>query len=238
MPGIVCLRQYEKMQMVSGSQGPADRPSLSDSLSETNIRRLYQSGDVAHDFDHVLRVTQMGFRIAQSESADCEVVRAAALLHDLPIHCEGRTTHHVAAAEFAARYLSAAGMDAPRVENVVHCIRAHRYRDRSVQPQTLEAQCLYDADKLDSIGAIGVARAFAHAGSYGNRLWSQPSTGVPPQSAQPDPPEYTPVHEFVYKLRQVLATLYTPTARKIGEQRHYFMDRYFKQLDAEMTGRS
>lgn len=224
--------------MVPASQGSPGRSSFTHSLSESRVRQLYLSGDVAHDFDHVLRVTQMGLRIAQAECADSEVVRAAALLHDLPVSGEVRATHHFAAADFAADYLSAAGMDAPRVENVVHCIRAHRYRDRSVLPQTLEAQCLYDADKLDSIGAIGVARAFAHAGCYGNRLWSQPADGVPPQSAQPAQPEYTPVHEFVYKLRQVLATLYTPTARKIGEQRHDFMARYFKQLDAEMTGRS
>ena len=222
--------------MVSALEGSPDRSSVSDSLSEPNIRQLYLSGDVAHDFDHVLRVTQLGLRIALAESADGEVVRAAALLHDLPVSGKGRTTHHIAAADFAAEYLSAAGMDAPRIENVVHCIQAHRYRDRSVQPHTLEAKCLYDADKLDSIGAIGVARAFAHAGSYGNRLWSQPASGVPPQTAQPAPPEYTPVHEFVYKLRQVLATLYTPTARKVGKQRHDFMVRYFEQLDAEMTG--
>ena len=224
--------------MVATTESPPCQSSFSDRLSESKIRQLYESGDAAHDFDHVRRVTQLGIRIAHAEGADSEIVRAAALLHDLPVSGKGRSTHHFAAAEFAAEYLSAAGMDAPRIENVVHCIQAHRYRDRSVQPHTLEAKCLYDADKLDSIGAIGVARAFAHAGNYANRLWSQPATGVPPQTSQPAPPEYTPVHEFVYKLRQVLATLYTPTARKIGAQRHDFMVRYFEQLDAEMTGRS
>lgn len=224
--------------MVSVSKNTTVRSSVLDSLSESSIRQLYLSADVAHDFDHVLRVTQLGLRIAEAENADGEVVRAAALLHDLPVSGKGRTTHHFAAAEFAAEYLAAAGMDAPRIKNVVHCIRAHRYRDRSVQTHTLEAQCLYDADKLDSIGAIGVARAFAHAGNYQNRLWSRPATAVPPRTDQPAPPDYTPVHEFVYKLRQVLATLHTPTARKIGELRHDFMVRYFEQLDAEMTGRS
>ncbi len=222
--------------MPSAPESSPVRSSVNDCLSESKIRQLYLAGDVAHDIDHVLRVTQLGLRIAHAENADPEVVRAAALLHDLPVSGRGRTTHHFAAAEFAAEYLSAAGMDASRIENVVHCIRAHRYRDRSVQPHTLESKCLYDADKLDSIGAIGVARAFAHAGNYTNRLWTQPATDVPPQTAQPEPPEYTPVHEFVYKLRQVLTTLYTPTARKIGERRHEFMVRYFEQLDAEMTG--
>ena len=223
--------------MVPTTEGSSRQSSVSECLSESRIRQLYLSGDPSHDLDHVLRVTRLGLRIAQAEGADTEVVRAAALLHDLPVSGQGRKTHHFAAADFAAEYLSAAGMAVPRTENVVHCIRAHRYRDPSVQPQSVEAKCLYDADKLDSIGAIGVARAFAHAGNYSSRLWSQPAAEAPPDNAQPSGPEYTPVHEFIYKLRRILATLYTPTARQIGAQRHEFMVRFFEQLDAEMTDR-
>ena len=222
--------------MVAAMRDSPCQASVSENLSEAEVRCLYSSGDAAHDFDHVMRVTRLGIRIAQAEGADEEIVRAAALLHDLPIAGSGRTNHHLAAADFAAEYLRAAGMDAPRIENVVHCIQAHRYRDHAVQPQTLEAKCLYDADKLDSIGAIGVARAFAHAGNHGSRLWNQPATEAPPDHAQPDGPEYTPVHEYVYKLRRILATLYTPSAREIGKQRHNFMTRFYEQLDAEMTG--
>ena len=217
----------------NGAPGPTTESAL---LNETEIRQFYTAGDAAHDFDHVLRVTLMGIRIAQAEGADVEIVRAAALLHDLPVAGSGRSDHHVAAADYAADYLRAAGMEAPRIEQVVHCIQAHRYRDRSVQPQTLEAKCLYDADKLDSIGAIGVARAFAHAGSHNCRLWNQPVIEAPPDHAQPSGPEYTPVHEYVYKLRHILSTLYTTTARKIGAQRHEFMTRFYEQLDSEIGG--
>ena len=212
------------------------RVSVSDNLSEAKVRQLYSSGDAAHDFDHVLRVTNLGIRIARAEGANEEIVRAAALLHDLPVSGSGRSVHHLTAADIAAEILRAAGLDTCSIENVVHCIQAHRYRDRSIQPQTLEAKCLYDADKLDSIGAIGVARAFAHAGRYGSRLWNQPVTEAPPDHAQPDGPEYTPVHEYVYKLSRILPTLYTPSALEIGKQRHSFMSRYFEQLDAEMKG--
>lgn len=222
--------------MVATMRDSPCQASVSEKLSESKVRRLYSSGDAAHDFDHVLRVTKLGIRIAQAEGADEEIVRAAALLHDLPISGSGRTNHHFAAADFAADHLRVAGMGARRIEKVVHCIQAHRYRDHSVQPQTLEAKCLYDADKLDSIGAIGVARAFAHAGNHSSRLWNQPVAEAPPYHAQPDGPEYTPVHEYVYKLRRILATLYTPSAREIGKQRHNFMTRFYEQLDAEMTG--
>ena len=177
------------------------------------------------------------------KGADVEVVRMAALLHDVPVDeavhkvatdGNARRTHHLAAADFARQLLHARGMASERVANVAHCIEAHRFRDQSIQPTTLEAQCLYDADKLDSIGAIGVARAFAYAGHNGNRLWTEPWTGVPQRTTKPTGADYTPVHEFVYKLQQLLATLHTTTAQRIGAERHAFMITFFSQLDAEM----
>ena len=205
-------------------------------LDESHIRNLYVAGDAAHDFDHILRVTRLGERIAAAEGADVTVVRAAALLHDVPVPGATRKAHHLAAADFAAAYLTSQGMPASQVENVLHCIRSHRFRDQSIQPETLEAKCLYDADKLDSIGAIGVARAFSHSGSHNTRLWHQPVHAAPPDDAKPTGVDYTPVHEFVYKLQRLLATLYTPTARAIGQQRHDFMRDFYAQLDAEMLG--
>ncbi len=207
-------------------------------LSEAEARQLYAESDVAHDFDHILRVTRLGEQIAQAEQADMVVVRVAALLHDVPVHeatnaDDMRCQHHLVAADFARQFLLARGLGTEQVANVVHCIEAHRFRDQSIQPATLEAQCLYDADKLDSIGAIGVARAFAYAGRYNNRLWTTPILSIPARAQQPTGADYTPVHEFVYKLQQLVATLHTNTARQIGKQRHAFMVDFFNQLDAE-----
>lgn len=224
---------------------PTDyRPDYrTDYLTDDEARGLYVQGDAAHDFDHVWRVTRMAIRIAQAEGADVTVVRLAALLHDVSLAAAGdddhrvrRHAHHLAAADFAQELLLARGMGTAAVANVVHCIEAHRFRDRSVQPETLEAQCLYDADKLDSIGAIGIARAFAYGGAHGSRLWTEPWTAAPPDDAMPTGAGYTPVHEYVYKLRRILATLHTPTARRIGGERHRLMVAFFDRLDAEMQG--
>jgi uncharacterized protein len=222
-------------------------------LTDDEARALYQAGDAAHDFDHIWRVTTLAIRLAQREGADETVVRLAALLHDVPApedegpkdNVEERTdaggrrkAHHLAAAEYASKLLAARGLGTEQVANVVHSIAAHRFRDQSVQPQTLEAKCLYDADKLDSIGAIGIGRAFAYAGAYNNRLWSEPWSATPPDDAKPNGANYTPVHEYVYKLRRILATLHTESARRIGAERHHFMTTFFDRLDAEMQGRS
>src|SRR5687767_14233789 len=81
------------------------------------------------------------------------------------------------------------------VEAVIHAIQAHRFRNE-IEPQTLEAQIVFDADKLDAIGAIGIARAFAFAGEHGNPLWASVRADYQPNSEEP----HTPVHEFEVKL--------------------------------------
>jgi len=215
-------------------------------LTIDQARRFYVAGDAAHDFDHVLRVTELAARIAAAEGADATVVRLAALLHDVPVDAldggeyslAARKDHHLAAADFAAQLLAGRGVEKDVIDNVAHCIEAHRFRDQSIQPATLEAQCLYDADKLDSIGAIGVARAYAFAGAHDSRLWTQPVVDVPPDDEKPEGADYTPVHEFVYKLQRLLATLHTPTAQRIGAERHEAMVDFYDQLDAEMMGRA
>jgi uncharacterized protein len=222
-------------------------------LTDDEARALYAGVDAAHDFDHIGRVTTLAVRIAQREEADVTVVRLAALLHDVPVETLGmegdgadaggqsthrRAAHHLAAADFARDLLLDRGLGTEQVKNVVHCIEAHRFRDQSVMPQTLEAKCLYDADKLDSIGAIGIGRAFAYAGAHGSRLWREPWSAAPVIESKPSGDDYTPVHEYVYKLRHILATLHTESARRIGAERHRFMIAFFDRLDAEMQGRS
>ena len=103
-------------------------PSTNPFLTIDEARSLYVAGDAAHDFDHVLRVTELARRIAVAEGADETVVRLAALLHDAPVEAlDGgeygaaeRKAHHLAAAEFARRLLAERGLDAPRVDAVAH----------------------------------------------------------------------------------------------------------------------
>jgi uncharacterized protein len=222
---------------------------MAEFLTDADARTLYAAGDAAHDFDHVLRVARLAVELAQAEGADVEVVRVAALLHDLPADDEdaeetvqgeeARASHHHSAAERAVALLAAWPLSAEQIANVAHCIRSHRFRDRSEPPQSLEARCLYDADKLDSMGAIGVARAIAFAAHHGNRLWSEPvaaiERGLAAGRALPVGEEYSPTHEFVFKLQRLHGTLHTARAREMGRTRHATMVAYFAALDAELT---
>jgi uncharacterized protein len=206
-------------------------------------RQFYLAADPVHDFDHILRVLALAERIGPAEGADMEVLRAAVLLHDAAGARPqgeaggGRASHHEASAEAARGLLAAEGWADDRIEAVLHCIRAHRFRGAE-PPRTLEARILFDSDKLDVLGAIGVARAMAYAALAG-----QPLTGEPSQrfrtTGEKEPGEaHTPYHEFLFKLRHVKDRLHTASARALAVERHRYLAEYFERLAHEIAGQA
>jgi uncharacterized protein len=205
-------------------------------ISIERARQQYEGADAIHDFDHVLRVLALAERLAREEGADLEIVRTATLLHDVArVEETDRLAHdHAQAGADVARKLLA-GNSPDRVEAVAHAIAAHRFRSGPA-PQTIEAKVLHDADKLDAIGAIGVARAFAYGGHEGQRLWAE----VPPgYEESPDTRgDHTPVHEYVIKLVKIRDRLLTASARQLAWERHAFMVAFFERLEREVHGRA
>ena len=192
-------------------------------------KALYDGADPIHDFSHVLRVLNVALGLAEQERADVEVVRTAALLHDIARPADDAT---VLDADAETDHALLAGEPPEFVEAVAHAIAAHRFRN-TVEPQTIEAKVLFDADKLDAIGAIGVARAFAYGGVLGQPLWGEVSEGyVPGQGSE----AHTAHHEFHVKLAHVKDRLYTDSGRRMAEQRHRFMATFFEQMAAEVRG--
>jgi uncharacterized protein len=203
-------------------------------ITTEQARRFYDGADMAHDFDHVLRVLALAERIAQAEGADLEIVRAAALLHDVArAETAGTEKCHAQAGAERARDILR-GHPPERVEAVVHAIAAHRFR-RGPVPATLEAQVLFDADKLDAIGAVGIARAYAVGGRRNSRLWAD----VPPDYTEGDlssDREHTAAHEFVFKLSKLKDGMHTETGKAIAKERHAHMVAFFQRLGQEVRG--
>jgi len=183
-------------------------------LSIDEARALYgEVIDSTHDFDHVMRVYRLAERIGQAEGADMPVLRTACLLHDIARADQdtGRVPDH--AAEGACRARDLLSARPPQfVDAVAHAIAAHRFRGDDVQPRTLEARILYDADKLDAIGAVGIARAFCYGAHQGQ--------------------------EFAVKLSKIKDMLFTETARATAEERHHFMVQFFQRMAAEVSGQA
>jgi uncharacterized protein len=212
-------------------------------LTIEQARLWYPKDDAVHGFDHVLRVYRLAELLANDEGAKLEIVRAAALLHDAQADPSGeaeaandRSAHHHQSADIAQRALSAEGWAEEQIAEVLHCIRAHRFRDDSEAPQTLEAMVLFDADKLDAIGAIGVARAIAYSVQAGAPVYSAPSAQFMQHGQVEAEEAHSAYHEFLFKLVKIKERLYTASARRIAEERHRHMVDFFERLAQEMEG--
>jgi uncharacterized protein len=208
-------------------------------LTLEQARAWYTQADAVHDFSHVERVYHMAERLAQAEGADLEIVGAAALLHDALGTTPGgeqRANHHHSSAEFAAEVLAGEGWPAERIAAVQHCIRAHRFRDNSEPPQSLEAKILFDADKLDAIGAVGVIRAVGYALTHDHPPYAEPSAQFLSTGETAPGEPHSAYHEYLFKLRKLKDRLYTPSAQAIAAERHRVMEEFFGQLAAEMRG--
>ena len=204
-------------------------------------RTWYADVDPVHGFDHILRVYRMVEKLAQAEGANLEIVRAAALLHDAQGSTtsggeEGRLDHHHASAEFARQVLEVEDWSPDRIAAVQHCIRAHRFRDNTEPPTTLEAKILFDADKLDVIGAVGVARTIAFDVVVNQPIFAEPSSRFL-ETGEKEPGEpHSSYHEYLFKLSKIKDRLFTPAAQALAEDRHQFMAEYFNRLAAEERG--
>ncbi len=214
-------------------------PSRSRQLFETvrdEARACFGSARGSHDWDHTERVLELCLRIGRREKADLEVLRLAAVLHDIGREEEdksgGTLCHGARGAALAAEILKRHGIEKETIARVVHCIAAHRFRGRH-RPETLEAKILFDADKLDSIGAVGIGRAFLFAGEVGARL-HDPDIDV--ARTKPYSREDTAYREFLVKLSRIKDRLFTREGKRLARERHRFMTGFFDRLNRETRG--
>jgi uncharacterized protein len=198
--------------------------------------RLLDGDRGSHDWEHTVRVYRLCRDIGPAEGADMAVLLVAALLHDigrtLQDKSQGDVCHAEQGAAMAADLLVNLPLTDDQKANVLHCIRAHRFR-KAPQPQTAEARVLFDADKLDAIGAVGIARAYQFAGEVGARLHN-PNHDV--RNTQAYSREDTGYREYQIKLRHIRDRMLTATGRRVAEGRHRFMVQFFERLLGEIEG--
>jgi uncharacterized protein len=209
-------------------------------LTIEEARTWYQETDAVHDFDHIMRVYNMAVRLTKAEGADLEIVHAAALLHDSqgsdPSSASGRLEHHQASAKFAAAVLAEKGWEQERIEAVQHCILAHRFRNPAEEPKTIEAQIIFDSDKLDALGAIGAARVLAYAALAGTPFYEKPSESFLESGKKAEGESHSAYHEHLFKLRKLRDRMHTASGRAIADERLRYLDEFFERMIAEWQG--
>jgi uncharacterized protein len=189
--------------------------------------------DAAHDREHIRRVVSTARRLAAAEGADLAVVVPAAWLHDcvvVPKDSPQRSQASTLAARAAGDFLRGAGYPEVHLPAIEHAIAAHSF-SAAIPPRTIEARVVQDADRLDAIGAIGVARCLMLGGALGRRLYD-PAEPFP-ATREPDDLANT-VDHFYLKLLRLADSMATATGRAEARRRTLFMQQFLDQLRSEI----
>lgn len=200
------------------------------------VRNTFQDDYSGHDYFHTLRVYKMAERIAEQEHADLMTVQLAALLHDVDDIKLSPETY--ADKDRAVDFLRKHGISEEMIKTVCHIIGEVSFKGTdSTVPETIEGKCVQDADRLDAMGAVGIARAFAYGGNHHRILYDPEIKPAVNMNAE----EYrnhvsTTINHFYEKLFQLKGLMNTDTAKKIAGQREDFMKIYLSQFLAEWDG--
>ncbi len=197
------------------------------------IRSLYRKADPAHDFSHILRVCRTARIIGQEEKADMRVLLPAALLHDLGSK-KGAGPEQGQDGQDSTRamrsFLQDKGLDGDRIEKVLYAVAVHSF-SRGIHPVTLEARILQDADRLDAMGAIGIARLFVTGGALGREMYHPQDPFC--RDREPDDGRWNLDH-FYRKLLKLESGIHTSAAKHLAAKRAWVMRQYLKDLEEEI----
>jgi uncharacterized protein len=201
------------------------------------------SEDAAHDYDHLVRVIALADKIQASEGGDLPTIWAAVALHDLGQERERRYggDHALIGAALAEELLTGTPFPQQYIPAVQQAIREHRITG-GILPQTLEGRILYDADKLDCLGAVGIGRLYCITGRYNQKVYAP----IPEDIVEPvDPqtirnlrrrPDYSPSIEFQLLFGNLPERMTTNTGRELAHERFTYMQEFFTRLRQEVEG--
>ena len=214
---------------------------------EKIAKKYFDGASGCHNWSHIERVRKLALRIGKSEKADLKIIEIAVLLHDIGRKFEMKNRgykngiklcHAVEGKKEAQKILeNYKKITQEEKENILHCIEAHRSRNELI-PNTLEAKIVFDADKLDSIGAVGIARDFLFAGSAGsNCLYTGNEKKLSKSNKDYSfTKEDSAILEYEIKLKHLKNKMLTKTGKKIAKERDRFMVEFFKTFWAEVEG--
>lgn len=189
-----------------------------------------------HDFTHTERVYRNAIKISKEENVDLDVVKAAALLHDIARNMEdtGKIKCHAEeGAKIAKKILKEINFPKEKVEKVVHAIKVHRY-SKNKKAEIKEGKIIQDADRLDALGAICIARVFRYGAKEGRPIYDPK---IPPKQKYEDNAE-TSINHFYEKIFKIKPeTFKTKKAKSIAKKRYNFVKNFVYQFIKEWKGR-
>jgi uncharacterized protein len=207
-----------------------------ETISETTleeVRIMYESADPAHDFSHIMRVYRSAQKIGKAEGADMRVLLLAALLHD--VGAESKLSEKTSEfddlrLQIAEDFLKKNGLSEDLRKRVLYAIDVHNF-SKGIVPATGEARILQDADRLDAMGAIGIARVFITGGAMGRKFYSPEDPFC--KTRAPEDKMWNLDH-FFKKILKLESGMHTDTARRMARRRTEVMKQYLEDLENEI----
>ena len=201
------------------------------------VKGIFAYDCSGNDYHHTMRVYRLAMQIAEQENADMLIVQLAALLHDVDDVKLSPETHE--AKKNAVGFMKNNGVDDKVIASVCKIIDEVSFAGTdSVVPSTLEGKCVQDADRLDAIGAIGIARTFAYGGSKGRRIHDpdiKPMTNMNKADYNQNH-NSTSINHFYEKLLLLKDMMNTETAKKMAMHRQAVMEDFLEEFMAEWEG--
>lgn len=201
------------------------------------VKEIFSGDSSGHDYFHTIRVYRLATEIAKQENADVTIVQLAALLHDVDDVKISPETHD--GKKNAVRFMRTNGVEEEVIRAVCKMIDEVAFVGTdSVAPSTIEGKCVQDADRVDAIGAIGIARAFAYGGSKGRKIYDPdvaPKMGMSKEEYRKN--QNAPsINHFYEKLLLLKDMMNTHAAKKIAAHRHAVMEDFLQEFMAEWEG--
>ncbi len=207
--------------------------------TKTYVKSVLTNAEGGHDWFHTLRVFNNSMLIAEKEPVDLLIVQLGALLHDIA-DSKFYDGNETIGPNMARQFLFKHNLDSSVIEHVVNIIKHMSFKNSLDNGQTfnsMELQVVQDADRLDAIGAIGIARAFNYGG-FKNRGLFDPSIkpNLKMTKAEYKSSTAPTINHFYEKLLLLKDKMNTPTGKRIAQQRHKYMEQYLEQFYAEWDG--
>ena len=203
--------------------------------AQAYVKEKFENEFSGHDYFHTLRVFNTATRIAEQEGANVEIVQLAALLHDVDDRKISPKTYQTQ--ENARCFLTSHGVDDITVERICRIIREISFGANDVPPTSKEGMCVQDADRLDAMGAIGIARAFAYGGNHNRHMYHpdiKPNLNMTKEEYVKS--ESTTINHFYEKLFKLTELMNTESAIKIAKEREAYMRDFVARFLEEWEG--
>lgn len=205
---------------------------------EEQLKEMFSGESTGHDWFHIDRVRKNANLICRDEEANSFIVEIAALLHDIADHKFVENADQVAE-DRINDILKTEGVSAQIIDEVQHIVANCSFKGGiDNKMKSIEGKIVQDADRLDAIGAIGVARTFAFGGKFGNEIYNPEISPNTFKSAEEYRKKRThTINHFYEKLLLLKDGMHTVTGKKLAEDRHQFMEKYLDQFYAEWEGK-